>query len=243
VSATISVNASASDNAGVTRVEFYLDGTLQISDTSAPYAWSWNTTTASNASHLLTSKAYDATGNVGTSAAVSVTVDNTTPPPPVGTDVSNWRIVQANSPSTFTLPAGTVIPDNGYVVIGRNASKAAFESFWGVSLPANVVYLDSNDTMPVINGDEDFTLFNAGGSRVDGRTTSMAASAGKSYQRKDPCLSASKLSSWTVVGDAAATPGSGAASGCVKGVVINEFSDASGTGNFIYEFVELHNDR
>jgi len=26
-------------------------------------------------------------------------------------------------------------------------------------------------------------------------------------------------------------------------VVINEFSDALGTGNFIYEFVELHNDR
>jgi len=26
-------------------------------------------------------------------------------------------------------------------------------------------------------------------------------------------------------------------------VVINEFSDAAGTGNFIYEFVELHYDQ
>ena len=71
----------------------------------------------------------------------------------------------------------------------------------------------------------------------------MGASAGQSLQRKDPCLSATKLSSWNVGPDSGATPGSGAATGCGKGVVINEFSDASGTGNFVYEFIELHNDR
>lgn len=27
-----------------------------------------------------------------------------------------------------------------------------------------------------------------------------------------------------------------------RGVIINEFSDALGTGNYVYEFVELHND-
>jgi hypothetical protein len=30
--------------------------------------------------------------------------------------------------------------------------------------------------------------------------------------------------------------------GCGKGVFINEFSGALGTGNLIYEFVELFND-
>ncbi len=241
VSGTVSVTASASDNVGVTKVEFYLDGGLQSTDTSAPYSWSWNTTTASNASHSLTSKAYDAANNVGTSSAVTVTVNN--PPLPVGTDISNWRIVQANAAWTFYLPAGTVIPDNGYVVIGRNATKAAFETFWGVTLASNVVYINSGDTMPVINGDENFTLYNAGGTKVDGRTASMSSSAGQSYQRKDPCLQANKLSSWNVAADPSGTPGSGAATGCAKGVVINEFSDASGTGNFIYEFIELHNDK
>jgi len=83
VSGTVSVTASASDNVGVTKVEFYLDGALQSTDTASPYAWSWNTTTASNASHTLTSKAYDAAGNSSSSSAVSVTVNNvadTTPP-------------------------------------------------------------------------------------------------------------------------------------------------------------------
>jgi len=38
-------------------------------------------------------------------------------------------------------------------------------------------------------------------------------------------------------------PRAGAGTGCAKGVVINEFSDAEGTGNFIFEFVELHYDK
>ncbi len=76
VSATVSVTASASDNVGVTKVEFYLDGTLKSTDTTSPYAWSWDTTTAANGSHALVSKAYDAAGNIGTSATVTVTVSN-----------------------------------------------------------------------------------------------------------------------------------------------------------------------
>src|SRR6202022_2856261 len=115
---------------GVTKVEFYLDGVLQSTDTTSPYAWSWDTTTASNASHTLTAKAYDAALNVGTSAAVSVTVNNGG----AGTDISGWTITQANATIVYTIPAGTVIPANGYVVIGRDATKAAFQTFWGVTL-------------------------------------------------------------------------------------------------------------
>ena len=63
------------------------------------------------------------------------------------------------------------------------------------------------------------------------------------YQRINPCTVASKASNWTNVADTSGNPGSGAASGCAKGFIINEFSDASGTGNFVYEFVELHNDK
>ena len=78
VSGTTSVTASASDNVGVTKVEFYLDGALKSTDTTSPYSWSWDTTTATNASHSLSAKAYDAAGNVGSSSSVSVTVSNTT---------------------------------------------------------------------------------------------------------------------------------------------------------------------
>ncbi|HXO42431.1 MAG TPA: Ig-like domain-containing protein, partial [Thermoanaerobaculia bacterium] len=78
VSGTVSVTASASDNVGVTRVEIYVDSALKATLTSSPYAWSWNTTTAANGAHAIVSKAYDAAGNAGTSATVTVTVANST---------------------------------------------------------------------------------------------------------------------------------------------------------------------
>jgi hypothetical protein len=81
VSGTTTIAATASDNVGVTRVEFLVDGVLLASDTSAPYSASWNTTTATNAAHSLTARAFDAANNQTTSAAVSVTVSNTAPPP------------------------------------------------------------------------------------------------------------------------------------------------------------------
>ena len=78
VSGTVTINAKASDNVGVTKVEFYIDGTLLSTDTTSPYSASWNTTTAANGSHTIAAKAYDAANNVGTSANVSVTVSNST---------------------------------------------------------------------------------------------------------------------------------------------------------------------
>lgn len=77
ISGTITVGVSASDNVGVTRVEWYLDGALQGSATLAPYTFSWNTAGVADGSHTLSAKAYDAAGNVGTAPSVTVTVQNT----------------------------------------------------------------------------------------------------------------------------------------------------------------------
>ena len=77
VSGTIPMSANASDNVGVTGVQFLLDGAnLGSEDLTSPYSISWDTTTASNASHTLTARARDFAGNVTTSAAVTVTVNN-----------------------------------------------------------------------------------------------------------------------------------------------------------------------
>ncbi len=78
-SGTITFNATASDNVGVSKVEFYVDGTLKGTDTTSPYSMTLNSTTLANGSHTLTAKAYDAAGNVGTSTAVSFSVSNSTP--------------------------------------------------------------------------------------------------------------------------------------------------------------------
>ena len=76
VSDNVNVTASATDNVGVIKIEFYVGGVLFGSDTTSPYSFSWDTTTVSNGSHTLSAKAFDAAGNVGTSATVTVTVDN-----------------------------------------------------------------------------------------------------------------------------------------------------------------------
>jgi carbon monoxide dehydrogenase subunit G len=76
VSGTVTISASASDNVGVTRVEFFVDGVLVGSDATAPYSVAWDTTQYADGSHTLTARAFDAAGNQATSAAVSVTVAN-----------------------------------------------------------------------------------------------------------------------------------------------------------------------
>ena len=86
VSGTTTITASASDNVGVTKVEFYENGILLTATNVSPYSYNWNTATLTNgASYTLSAKAYDAAGNVGQSSNVSVTVNNAEVNNPSGT--------------------------------------------------------------------------------------------------------------------------------------------------------------
>jgi thermitase len=74
---TLIFSASASDNVGVTRVDFFLSGQKIGEDTTSPYQLFWNTGSAANGTHTLTATAYDAAGNDALSSAVQVIVENT----------------------------------------------------------------------------------------------------------------------------------------------------------------------
>jgi poly(hydroxyalkanoate) depolymerase family esterase len=76
VSGAIAVTANASDNVGVTRVDVLVDGVVKGSDTTAPYSVTIDTTTLTNGSHAISARAFDAANNAGTSATVTVTVQN-----------------------------------------------------------------------------------------------------------------------------------------------------------------------
>ncbi|NWG09588.1 MAG: Ig-like domain-containing protein, partial [Nitrososphaerales archaeon] len=82
VSGSVKIYASASDESGISKVEFYVDGSLIGTDYSYPYNYYWNTKSVSNGWHTITVRAYD---NFGTYADVSVTVN-------VYNRVSRWRI-------------------------------------------------------------------------------------------------------------------------------------------------------
>ncbi|MDO8742496.1 MAG: LamG-like jellyroll fold domain-containing protein, partial [bacterium] len=76
--ATVTVSATASDNTGVSGVQFLLDGiALAAEDTTSPYTVTWNTTSSTNGTHTLTATARDAAGNTTTATGVTVTVSNT----------------------------------------------------------------------------------------------------------------------------------------------------------------------
>ena len=87
VRGTVGVTATASDNASVGAVELVVNGVVRATETSAPYRFSWNTETAVNGSATVQVRAYDLVGNVGTSAPVPVTVNNTTIRGTAGDDV------------------------------------------------------------------------------------------------------------------------------------------------------------
>lgn len=81
VNGVIDITANASDNIGVSRVEFYHGITKIGEDTSSPYSQSWDTSTVTNGDYSLVAKAFDAAGNNAPSAAVNITVSNTALPP------------------------------------------------------------------------------------------------------------------------------------------------------------------
>lgn len=141
VQGTATVNANAADNTGgtgISKVELYVDGVLNSTDTASPYSFAWNTTTASNASHSLTVKAYDGASpaNVATSAAVSVTVDNSAPTAPTSLRMT------ANTLTSISL-AWNASTDNVAVTnykLSRDGTLIA-------TLPASTLtYNDSNLT-------------------------------------------------------------------------------------------------
>jgi hypothetical protein len=69
---SITTSATASDEGGVIRVEFYVNGSLVCTDTTSSYNCAWRVPAASGRTYQLQAKAYDASGNVGLSSLVTV---------------------------------------------------------------------------------------------------------------------------------------------------------------------------
>lgn len=95
VSGSISIVATVSDNVGVVRVEFLVDGASLGSATAAPFQVNLNTATLPNGAHTLTAVAYDAAGNSAT-ATQSITVYNAPGTGGVlGLDLTMWIVLLA----------------------------------------------------------------------------------------------------------------------------------------------------
>jgi beta-mannanase len=129
VSGTVSVTATATDAVGVTKVEFYVSGVLKATDTTSPYSFSWDTTTAANGTATLSTKAYDAAGNAGQSAGRTVTVNNDKTAP----TVSAFAIPSSASSLTVAVTALTAsdnVSVTGYLVTESSAVPTTASTGW-----------------------------------------------------------------------------------------------------------------
>lgn len=126
VSGTVNVNVSASDNIGVTKVEYYVDGVLMNSSSSSSASFSWNTATHADGSATLQSRAYDAAGNFGTSQGVLVNVANS-----------------VSTPDTAAPSVQIVSPQNGAMVSMKNV-KVQVASQDDVGVTRIDLYIDGN---------------------------------------------------------------------------------------------------
>jgi Big-like domain-containing protein len=120
LSGTVTVNASASDNVGVTQMQLLIDGTLVASNTnSTALSFSWSTPSVANGTHTIVSKAFDAAGNSSTSSTITVTVSNGTP---TTTElIVNGGFENGTNTSPWTLTSG---------VINNSASEPAHSGSW-----------------------------------------------------------------------------------------------------------------
>ncbi|MCB1150768.1 hypothetical protein KDK88_04435 [bacterium] len=148
-------------------------------------------------------------------------------------DLSGWTLHQQNSTQSFVIPNGTVLAPGAYLVVGRDVDLADFQAYHG-TLPAGTVYLRSSNSVPQINGDETYTVTDAGGVLVDGPTPAVTTIK-RSYHRADP-----EALAWSVI-DQIPTPGSGAEpqDATYSGLVITEVTDPD---DYPYEFLELYYD-
>ncbi len=114
VSGIVTCDVAASDETGVARVEFLIDGQPLVTDADAPYTCSWDTASVPNGTHTLTAAAFDAAGNRA-DALRNVTVNNA----PVNS-APTVRLTQPTAGSTFknTLNfAATASDDRGVVKV------------------------------------------------------------------------------------------------------------------------------
>ncbi|MBL8210482.1 MAG: putative Ig domain-containing protein [Bryobacterales bacterium] len=106
----VQISASATDNAGVTAVQFRVDGGNLSEDTAAPYNANWDTTLSADGPHMISVIARDTAGNLRM-ATVAVTVANgppVQPPPPSSSPVGHWTM-DDGSGSTVSNARGSAL--------------------------------------------------------------------------------------------------------------------------------------
>ena len=143
VSGVVTVSVTASDNVGVTKVEFYVNGVLKAADTASPYAYSWDTSTVTPGAYTLMAKAYDAAGNVSQASSTVNVVNDTIAPTVTMTSPANNATISGTVTisSSASDNVGVSLVEfycNGILLYASNLAPYSFN--WDTTKTANGNY-------------------------------------------------------------------------------------------------------
>jgi Bacterial Ig domain len=156
------LDAGASDNVPVAKVQFHLTGgslnnSLIATGTQTPYGWDayWDSTTVPDGTYTLQSDAYDAAGNQGVSTAETVIVENSPPTtnivvPSTGASVSGGQVVLDAEASArvgvnkveFHLTGGSL---NGALIATGTLTQYGWAAIWNSTTVPNGTYTLQSD--------------------------------------------------------------------------------------------------
>jgi len=143
-SGIITLSALASDNVGVTGVQFLLDGdSVGTVDADAPYTVTLDTTRQANGTVALSAVATDAAGNETVSAPVTVTIDNSSsePPPPPPPSSGTIRVPEDYA----TIQQAVNAAGNGDTIVVGPGTYAGGIEISGKSITLTSLYQIAGD--------------------------------------------------------------------------------------------------
>src|SRR5438552_15331877 len=132
VAQTVEIRATASDNIGVSRVDFFDGGTFKGSATASPYSYFWSITGADNGPHSWTAKAYDSS-NSALSSAVTLTVNISPADATAPTSALSINAGAAYTPVTpvaLNLSATDAVGVTGYYASANPAPPTLTDLGW-----------------------------------------------------------------------------------------------------------------
>ena len=144
VSSSVTVEAQATDDIGVTKVEFYLNTTLLFTDYTSPYSFVWYSTSVANGNYYLRAVAYDTSGQTST-ATITISVRNKVYPLYISINPANSGYVEKNPNKSYYL-------ENEQVVLTAYANSGYRFISWGgdVSSTSSTIVVVMNSTKNVV---------------------------------------------------------------------------------------------
>ena len=152
VAGSVPVDVSYSDNVGVTSVVLYVNGQKFATDSVAPFAFAWDTSTLASGTYTLVAYAYDAAGSAGVSPTVSVTIGSDTIAPVIssfnltdGMTVSSKQAIKVTATDNQSVAKIVLSIDGNQITTAYGSSLSYNWNTRNVAKGAHIVTVQAYD--------------------------------------------------------------------------------------------------